>query len=1079
MVPAAPPGEGTCTPPTAAPHRWVKRFPRAVADLELQDSLLTQMEACIHTKQQAQEFLNQYDQYKHAEQTAKDANCLKFIDQKALGLKTADHLETYHKSPAAYTGNLGDFLVSATSVIKTERQRLTTCSTEQRKKQRKKRLASEASDPNEDPQDLKLEWGEGAASGMSWGDLYAGLRESIGLINATDMESIANSIKTCGWMKIDAVKDMGYDGKQQKALVAQILQYLPVMSHAKYQSRHVYLLDYVNPPAAILSGILNGDLPKIGGDQAYSNEIHEERNAEVMLEVTADSELWNACILDEFADEHMRFEETKWGSKFTTLNKYPDLIKHIKTILKDHGQEVAQGRRRDDKAHVVGLGVRAIRRLLHANYDVEVSHCTVWRSYRPTRSNDQRSVREGGRYGMIDVSLASVRNSQFVKEHKRGYYVAHRNKMWKEMSTDLAIRGFKVGSFHIDDMAKVPLVIDACSHMWARAASRGCTMAGDGFNMYDHNNPVGSKLLMETTGIVYCKPDPYAEATLDETGRSRWPRPKAWKMCDYLRGVPFFEKDTARARHWRDIEAAWLALEEGERPTDLLLLIGDNGSGYDPTDEENKLYAYRFAQKYKINCIGLASYAAGESAKNVEIERPWSQHKKLCVGQRFGQAFLGSRRAPTQDEMHGLFEAAGKEMKDVWENNVNISETATEINSPAVEYVKPMSAEAVKEAQAVYKFTMKCTQKEVYKEENKSIREECLQMNDHSCQTLNAFWCFRPQARLHDMFGPTRAPFNVEQAEVDGKIIYLCFQQMKEKYKIQKQTKFTSAPLQGMEKDGLQCCTHIFRYQAQLDRHKRMLHQDQGTKRRRGQPQGFKRRVQPRGNTGETPMAGEPDEDPMSESEMFEAPLLVSAVPVPEASEDSSGTDDEADDEAAATTAAATTARTTANAAAATARAATAATGDAAEAEPSGEAGSEEDLQWEAIIGASGWKGGNSEVAFQVLYKHDGPFNENKVWLISPEEFDDNCQEPVPLVDRDSLQWDQRIIGKKVFMFWKQKGYEGWYLGLLVAYDADKKRHTIDWEDGSASWTDDLMRCKKIKEWRFVQDGEDVNDFLK
>ena len=128
---------------------------------------------------------------------------------------------------------------------------------------------------------------------------------------------------------------------------------------------------------------------------------------------------------------------------------------------------------------------------------------------------------------------------------------------------------------------------------------------------------------------------------------------------------------------------------------------------------------------------------------------------------------------------------------------------------------------------------------------------------------------------------------------------------------------------------------------------------------------------------------------------------------------------------------------------------------------------------------ASGWKGGNSEVAFQVLYKHDGPFNEDKVWLISPKEFDDNCQEPIPLVDRDSLQWDQCIIGKKVFMYWKQKGIEGWYLGSLVAYDAAKKRHTIDWEDGSASWTEDLMRCKKIKEWRFVQDGEDVNDFLK
>ena len=60
-------------------------------------------------------------------------------------------------------------------------------------------------------------------------------------------------------------------------------------------------------------------------------------------------------------------------------------------------------------------------------------------------------------------------------------------------------------------------------------------------------------------------------------------------------------------------------------------------------------------------------------------------------------------------------------------------------------------------------------------------------------------------------------------------------------------------------------------------------------------------------------------------------------------------------------------------------------------------------------------------------------------------------------------------------------GYRAWYVGTLTAYDANThKLHsiTIEWDDGDANWVVDLMACRKCKEWRFIQDGEDKDVFL-
>jgi hypothetical protein len=85
-----------------------------------------------------------------------------------------------------------------------------------------------------------------------------------------------------------------------------------------------------------------------------------------------------------------------------------------------------------------------------------------------------------------------------------------------------------------------------------------------------------------------------------------------------------------------------------------------------------------------------------------------------------------------------------------------------------------------------------------------------------------------------------------------------------------------------------------------------------------------------------------------------------------------------------------------------------------------------------------------------------------------------------PLVDRASLKWDNRLLSKELIMQWTKKGYQGWYQEKIVAYDEDTQEHTIEWlEDDSRDSVVDLMCCKMCKEWRLVQEDEDVKENLR
>ena len=87
------------------------------------------------------------------------------------------------------------------------------------------------------------------------------------------------------------------------------------------------------------------------------------------------------------------------------------------------------------------------------------------------------------------------------------------------------------------------------------------------------------------------------------------------------------------------------------------------------------------------------------------------------------------------------------------------------------------------------------------------------------------------------------------------------------------------------------------------------------------------------------------------------------------------------------------------------------------------------------------------------------------VWVIDKSDFMQHCSMPHPKTDRDSLGWDERIIGKAILMFWKASAYKGWYKGKITGYDKEKQEHTIQWDDKTPDWIKDLLACKEVKEW--------------
>ena len=420
----------------------------------------------------------------------------------------------------------------------------------------------------------------------------------------------------------------------------------------------------------------------------------------------------------------------------------------------------------------------------------------------------------------------------------------------------LVVFGVKGVIFHVDEMSKIPLIHDATSYLLLNEY-RGSVLAGDGPDCFDHTflpqysckgiPKAGEKektskrfaLKMTVSGVVVCMHDDDVDKSNlkceDLLGRESFKRGPPQGMCNSLRCVyrPKQYGMNECEQHWNDITIAYEGLAE-PRPT-VFVVCSDNGNSYSPHQMMNLYYADLFMKKYPLIVLTiLCSFAPGQSAKNHEIERMWSQFKKALAGLRLGASVLNFElRAPHDEkECVTVVETAADEMIQVFEKNVNVCESKDLICAPEVGYVKPPTGEELKMNEFVHEFFMSNKRSTAEDPKFAAIRKQCIDINDRStstvCQTL--LWKVKDPALAQKYFGLSEKPLEPEvcpELSGNGKLHYKTFVELLQKY-YDTGTKQEEDPKRCPrdEKKGEPriCCGKFFLSEAERRRHHFQCH---------------------------------------------------------------------------------------------------------------------------------------------------------------------------------------------------------------------------------------------------------------
>ena len=646
-----------------------------------------------------------------------------------------------------------------------------------------------------------------------------------------------------------------------KLLLGFLLEHFPILSYRVKNSPVTLLVDGLNPPDSVLRAYFECHDPgsishtisrkqEVSNKQAQATFIKSLHKLHDRLEYLSNAEFATEELQELREERVLEFSSLEKGasqSKSSKLKEFPSLVNLIGKILWDHGDERAQKKREDEDAHTVGLGVGKIAEILYTQYNIDVSPSTVWRM---GTSKRQRTVRHGGRYGLIKYQKVGVRNSQLHKPHCRGQYLASNVRGLKEFLTYHHKKGMRVCFAGIDDMSLTPVLGDAVDHRSSHASNRGCTLEGDTHNNIDHNfgyfDAQGRSMKVRTTGIVFCYLDEKdnLDTVKDKYGRDHLPRPRVKEMFVFNRDN-HFEHGDATMSHWRDIKTAFeQTYPQQEQQPEIFCVISDNGSGYDPVCPRNQHYAKVFMDDHPgIKLLILMSFAAGESARNFEIERSWAAFTKALIGQQLGACCLnsilrgpdGTLRGPRDNtERKAVFAATFEELVHLWKN-ICLAETDEFWVSPKVAHVEPYDEATVNEARRIHNFYMKDLSRQEI-EATADLRMKAREANDQSMTSFNQTYVFRKDcdndAFRTKLFGPTKRPLYPEEdktvenqrKEPGMPVVYDTFLQRQEKYQNTAQPKLKydedcPVPRCHTDKKWHECCRHLITDVSKMRRH--------------------------------------------------------------------------------------------------------------------------------------------------------------------------------------------------------------------------------------------------------------------
>eukprot|EP00973_Karenia_brevis_P039521 5455014-Karenia_brevis.AAC.1 len=217
--------------------------------------------------------------------------------------------------------------------------------------------------------------------------------------------------------------------------------------------------------------------------------------------------------------------------------------------------------------------------------------------------------------------------------HPRGYFSAVLLKYHKQFLTLVTSAGLgNVAQIHVDDLTKIPLYIPATGNR----APRGFLLKREdgvpAFVQSDHTFPLAARMLLATSGVVFCAVP--ADATAKEQPKPAWPTGQPAAMHAYVR--PHRYMRTSAATHMEDLYDA-VQHRADARAADVVLVGSDNGPDYSIDSPVIQHLLFRLFRTHGWVMVTMAAHAPYHSAFHWEVEGQWPEARRVTVGEHFGR----------------------------------------------------------------------------------------------------------------------------------------------------------------------------------------------------------------------------------------------------------------------------------------------------------------------------------------------------------------------------------------------------------------------------------------------------------
>ena len=307
-------------------------------------------------------------------------------------------------------------------------------------------------------------------------------------------------------------------------------------------------------------------------------------------------------------------------------SKYGELfVDWVRSFVHSKGQmRLSDQHRVCDTCEVFGAPLRLIAEKA-TEMGWPVSRTGIYNLFKAPRDNSTSSRCRG----VVDARPTSVEPKEKAF-HVRGRFSTVKVKYAEDFIDIVASLGIcKVRRYHGDGMASTPMWIPArkggkVGFTLARRNQEGKKMAS--IAVADHDFPLGPRMLLNLSGWMQCDSFEGKDMLVPS------------QMYAFVRPSRYVAKSAGTNLH--DLMEAISADDES---FDTLLLISDNAADYSQDVPVIQHIYGRIWRQQMLAKLMHGCHSPGSSARNVPVERAWTQPRSGLLGQELGRSVANTR----------------------------------------------------------------------------------------------------------------------------------------------------------------------------------------------------------------------------------------------------------------------------------------------------------------------------------------------------------------------------------------------------------------------------------------------------